>query len=143
MRQSEFLTPQPDEYIGGRGVDGQILGADAPGVSDANGGLVKLFIKAWVVGMLSQCCIASAGASGKGGISPSAPPVKCELQLSTWCIASGAYEVSRKLADDSIHESFLYTQRSFFLQSRLVVLEPNGCKQCLSNTMKKKKWHFS
>ena len=59
---------------------------------------------------------------------PGAPPLKCELTLSSWCIAEGVFELKRTLATDSINDRVWYLKGRFRPESILVVMEPNGCK---------------
>ncbi|CAN7737141.1 hypothetical protein [Duganella sp. LjRoot269] len=64
---------------------------------------------------------------------PAAPVRHCELQLSTWCISEGAYEINRKLASDSIHDRIWTVRGRFNPDSQLIIMEPNGCKQGFSD----------
>lgn len=57
----------------------------------------------------------------------SAPPSKCEIRFSAWCISEGAYEISRVLAADGIHDRIWTLKGKFRPDSELVVFEPNGC----------------
>lgn len=56
-----------------------------------------------------------------------APSIECELRLGAWCITDGAYETDRQLAQDSIHDRVWTLRGQFRPESKLVVLEPNGC----------------
>ena len=64
----------------------------------------------------------------------SAPPWKCELRLSAWCIAEGSYEINRQSADDGVHDRVWSMRGRFRPESKLIVLEPNGCGNGLSDT---------
>lgn len=57
-----------------------------------------------------------------------APPARCEIRLSAWCIAEGAHEVTRQLADDRIHDRVWTLRGRFRPESTVVIFEPNGCK---------------
>lgn len=57
----------------------------------------------------------------------SAPPSKCEIRFSAWCIAEGAYEISRVLASDGVHDRIWTLSGRFRPDSKLIVFEPNGC----------------
>ena len=59
--------------------------------------------------------------------SAAAPPSKCEIRFSAWCIAEGAYEVSRVLASDGIHDRIWTLTGRFRTDSSLVIFEQNGC----------------
>jgi hypothetical protein len=56
-----------------------------------------------------------------------APPSKCEIRFSAWCIAEGAYQISRVLASDGVHDRIWTLSGRFRPDSKLVVFEPNGC----------------
>lgn len=66
----------------------------------------------------------------------SAPPWKCELRLSSWCIAEGAYEITRQLANDGVHDRVWSMRGRFKPESKLVILEPNGCNSGFSDDLK-------
>lgn len=57
----------------------------------------------------------------------SAPISKCELRFSAWCITEGAYEISRVLASDGVHDRIWVLRGRFRPDSKLVIFEPNGC----------------
>ncbi len=65
----------------------------------------------------------------------SAPPLRCEIKLSAWCIVEGAQEIVRQLATDSVHDRVWRLRGAFRPQSQLVVLEPNGCRSTTSDTL--------
>lgn len=69
----------------------------------------------------------TASATPPAGTS-AAPPARCEIRLSTWCIAEGAHEVTRQLADDGIHDRVWTLRGRFRPASTVVIFEPNGCK---------------
>lgn len=56
-----------------------------------------------------------------------APSIECELRLGAWCITDGAYEINRRLARDSVHDRVWVLRGQFRPESKLVILEPNGC----------------
>lgn len=56
-----------------------------------------------------------------------APPIECELRLGAWCITDGAFEINRRLAQDSVHDRVWTLRGQFRPESKLVILEPNGC----------------
>jgi hypothetical protein len=66
---------------------------------------------------------------------PSAPPRKCEISLSAWCITEGAQKIERELATDNVHDRVWTLQGWFRPKSQLVIFEPNGCKNAFSDAM--------
>lgn len=66
---------------------------------------------------------------------PSAPPVRCEITLSAWCIAEGAAEIKRILSNDSVHDRNWLLRGQFNSSSSLIVMEPNGCRGVRSNAL--------
>lgn len=80
--------------------------------------------------LLSAC--ASAAPPTKA---PAAPPRRCEIRLSAWCIAEGAYEITRQLANDSVHDRVWSMRGRFRPESNLVILEPNGCRSGFSDAL--------
>lgn len=87
-------------------------------------------IMAMFIPMASSCAVASENLAA-----PAAPPLVCELRLSTWCIAEGAYEITRRLAQDSVNDRIWMLRGRFKADSRLVILEPNGCKKGFSDEL--------
>jgi hypothetical protein len=81
----------------------------------------------------------SVGASPSSNLNlskrPSAPPLICELQMSSWCILEGVYEIDRRLADDSVHDRIWTLRGAFRRSSELIILEPNGCKGGFSDVL--------
>lgn len=75
---------------------------------------------AWV--LVAACAPASPQSA-----SAAAPPSKCEIRFSAWCIAEGAYEISRLLASDGVNDRVWILSGRFEPDSKLVVFEPNGC----------------
>lgn len=66
---------------------------------------------------------------------PAAPPVKCEIQLTAWCIDQGSLEISDRLVEHSSY-SRIWTVRGFFKpKAPLVVLEPYGCRDGVSDML--------
>mgnify|MGYP000856548500 CR=1 FL=1 len=82
---------------------------------------------------IAACVLESGCVNASPNAPPSAPPARCEIRLSTWCIQEGAYEITRRLASDSVHDRFWFLRGRFKPESVLVVLEPNGCKNGLSD----------
>lgn len=88
-----------------------------------------------VVGVLSILGNGSAIASPPDQAA-AAPPWRCELRLSSWCIADGAYEITRQLASDGVHDRIWSMRGRFRPESKLVILEPNGCNSGFSNDLR-------
>ena len=91
----------------------------------------SLLLVASAICFLGNGC---AAASPPGGVAP-APARRCEIRLSAWCIAEGAYEISRQLANDSIHDRVWSMRGRFRSESKLVIFEPNGCRSGFSNAL--------
>lgn len=68
-------------------------------------------------------------------LAPAAPPSRCEIRLSAWCIAEGAYEINRQLANDSVHDRVWSMRGRSKPASKVIVLEPNGCKSAPSDAL--------
>lgn len=81
--------------------------------------------------ILGNGCVAASPPSDV----PSAPPWKCEIRLSAWCIAEGAYEITRELASDSVNDRVWVLRGRFRPESKLIILEPNGCKSGFSDVL--------
>lgn len=97
------------------------------------GMLMKLLLPiASAICILANGCAAASPPTGRSA----APSVRCELRLSAWCIEEGAYEITRQLADDSIHDRFWLLRGRFRPESKLVILEPNGCRTGFSDALK-------
>lgn len=90
-----------------------------------------LLLIASTICLLGNGCAAIARPSGAA----SAPPRKCEIRLSAWCIAEGAYEINRRLANDSVHDRIWSLRGRFRPASKLVIFEPNGCKNGFSDAL--------
>jgi hypothetical protein len=58
---------------------------------------------------------------------PSAPAIRCEIKFSAWCIAEGAYEITRRPALDGRYDRIWTLSGRFKPDSKMVVFEPNGC----------------
>lgn len=77
----------------------------------------------------------------------SAPPSSCEIKFSAWCIAEGAYKISRVLASDGVHDRVWTLSGRFEPASKLIILEPNGCnvgfsdEAVLLGAKKGVRWH--
>ncbi len=90
-----------------------------------------LLLIASAICVLGNGCAVASPPSG----SASAPPLRCEIRLSAWCIEEGAYEITRQLANDSVHDRVWSMRGRFRPASKLVILEPNGCKSGFSNAL--------
>lgn len=66
---------------------------------------------------------------------PAAPPRQCEVKLAAWCIDQEAYEIIGRMAEDGVHDRAWILRGSFRPESKLVVLEPNGCRTGHSDTL--------
>ena len=58
----------------------------------------------------------------------SSPPLRCEFQQGAWCIAEGAYVVTRSLSSDRVHDRTWSLRGRFRQESELLINEVNGCK---------------
>ena len=87
-----------------------------------------------IAGMICVLGSSCAGASPPSGTA-AAPPMRCEIRLSAWCIAEGSYEVTRQLASDRVHDRIWSIRGKFRPDSKLVILEPNGCKSGYSDVL--------
>jgi len=81
----------------------------------------------WLSLLLCGCAFA-APSKDQASDPPAAPPLRCEFNLSSWCIAEGVFELKRALATDSIHDRVWSLKGRFRPESILIVMEPNGCK---------------
>ena len=90
-----------------------------------------LLLMAGMAGILVSGC---AVASPKSNV-PSAPSLRCEIRFSAWCIVEGAYEINRQLAGDSIHDRVWSVRGRFKPASKVIILEPNGCKSGSSDAL--------
>jgi hypothetical protein len=79
--------------------------------------------------LLSGCVSAAPPAQA-----PAAPPRKCEIRQSAWCIDQGAFEITDRLAQDSVHDRVWTLRGPFRPESKLVILEPNGCRSGFAET---------
>ncbi|SOO19074.1 exported hypothetical protein [Xanthomonas citri pv. fuscans] len=91
----------------------------------------KLFLIAGMVGLLGSGFVTASPTTQ----APAAPPSRCEIRLSAWCIAEGAYEINRQLANDSVHDRVWSMRGRSKPASKVIVLEPNGCKSGPSDTL--------
>jgi hypothetical protein len=87
-----------------------------------------------IAGVFCFLCTGYAHASPRAGAA-AAPEVRCEIRLSAWCIEQGAYEITRTLARDSVHDRVWSLNGQFRPRSKLIILEPNGCKSGFSNAL--------
>lgn len=88
---------------------------------------------------MGLCQIFAFGAIGLGTFFlpvtiAAAPPIRCEIGLGAWCITEGAYEINRRLAQDSVNDRVWTLRGPFNPESSLVILEPNGCRQGKSDS---------
>lgn len=91
----------------------------------------KLSLIASMVGLLGSG-FATASPTTQA---PAAPASRCEIRLSAWCIAEGAYEINRQLANDSVHDRVWSMRGRSKPASKVIVLEPNGCKSGPSDAL--------
>lgn len=84
---------------------------------------------------LGYLFLLSGCASAAPTKAPAAPPQKCEIKQAVWCIEQGAFEIIDRLAQDAVHDRIWMLRGSFRPESKLVVLEPNGCRSGVSDTL--------
>lgn len=65
--------------------------------------------------------------------SPSAPPRECDIRLPVWCILQGVDKIELVNEADASHSDFWILRGSFEPESELIILEPSGCRDGLSN----------
>lgn len=78
---------------------------------------------------LSSCTLVASAQA------PAAPARRCEIKQAVWCIQEGATEIVDRLAEDSVHDRVWTLSDSFRPESKLVVLESNGCRVGHSDTL--------
>jgi hypothetical protein len=66
----------------------------------------------------------------------SAPPRKCEIRQSAWCIQQGSFEIDIRTPSDGVHDRKWVLRGQFLSTSELTVLEPNGCRSGVSDTLR-------
>ena len=64
-----------------------------------------------------------------------APPSRCEVRFSAWCVAEGAYTLSRVLGSDGVYDKVWTLTGRHRPDSKLVVFEPNGCNSGPSDSL--------
>ncbi len=96
---------------------------------------MKFLINALMAFLLINTGLAGSTPVVAASVRPVAPPLHCEFSAVTWCIVEGSYEVTRRLADDSIHDRVWLLRGPFVAESQLVIFEPNGCKSGFSDTL--------
>jgi len=64
---------------------------------------------------------------------PAAPPAKCEIALPVWCIREGAYEIVSQFSKHNAYRRVWIIRGFFKPSSPLIVREPYGCRQGLSD----------
>lgn len=90
-----------------------------------------LFLLFVGIGLLSLSgCTSAASVQA-----PAAPPRKCEIKQAAWCIQEGATEIVDRLAEDSVHDRVWTLSDSSSPESKLMVLESNGCRAGRSDTL--------
>lgn len=78
----------------------------------------------------------AAPTSGSSSNSPpSAPPRECDIRLPVWCILQGVDKIELVNEADSLHSDFWVLRGSFEPKSKLIILEPSGCRNGLSDTL--------
>lgn len=82
---------------------------------------------------MPQPVMASTAVSAPSG-PPSAPPRECDIRLPVWCILQGVDKVELVNEADASHSDFWILRGSFEPESRLIILEPSGCRDGLSDT---------
>lgn len=78
--------------------------------------------------MATANSVLSASPSIGSPSQPSAPPRKCEIRQSVWCIDREVDEITNRIAERSIYDRIWVLQDDLRPESQLVVLEPNGCR---------------
>lgn len=92
-----------------------------------------MLMKAVLIGI---SWLASATAHAAPDSTPTgAPPLRCELALSAWCIVEGVHQITRQLAHDSVHDRIWTLRGRFSHSSRMLIFEPNGCRGIYSDGM--------
>lgn len=76
-----------------------------------------------ILAVLTMACMPTVSQSAPAPV----PPSKCEIKFAVWCIAEGAYKISRVLASDGVHDRIWTLSGRFRADSKLVIFEPNGC----------------
>lgn len=80
------------------------------------------------IGKISAVLILTVFLWGAANLSAyAAPSIDCELRLGAWCITDGAHEIDRRLAQDSVHDRVWTLRGKLRPESKLIILEPNGC----------------
>lgn len=67
---------------------------------------------------------------------PSAPSRECDIRLPVWCILQGVDKIELVNEADSSHSDYWILRGSFEPKSQMVILEPSGCRDGLSDTLK-------
>lgn len=65
-----------------------------------------------------------------------APPRKCEIRLSAWCIYESNITIQHAPASGGEYRSVWTLWGSYWAQHPSVILEPNGCRTGLSNELR-------
>lgn len=85
--------------------------------------------------LFSYFFLTSGCVSAAPGANPAAPPRRCEIRQAAWCIEQGAFEIVDRLAQDAAHDRVWTIRGQFRPKSGLVILEPNGCRNGVSDTL--------
>jgi hypothetical protein len=97
---------------------------------------VTTFTKA-VIAVLAEALGALAGlgaSAAESALSPAAaPPAKCEIAMATWCIREGASEIVSRFSKGHAYRRIWIVRGFFKPTAPLVVLEPYGCREGLSD----------
>lgn len=93
----------------------------------------KLFFAATVI-LLAGCANAAPATQGSGQVA--APPRKCEIRLSAWCIYESNITIQHKPARETDYRSQWMLWGSYWAQHPAIVLEPDGCRRGTSNEMR-------
>lgn len=79
---------------------------------------------ATALSFLMVACASAAPPAPDAG----SPPLHCEFRQGAWCIAEGAYVVTRTLSADRVHDRTWSLRGRFRPESELLINEVNGCK---------------
>lgn len=64
------------------------------------------------------------------------PPRKCEMRQPVWCIYQGAWEITDRLVERQKYDRVWVVRGFSRPKAPLVVMEPNGCREGLSDSVK-------
>jgi len=86
----------------------------------------------WLLRVVAGASVAHAS---KGIGAAAAPPHKCEIRQSAWCIFQGAAEVTDRFVQHTDYNHVWIVRGFFHPQTPLVVMEPNGCREERSDVL--------